>query len=402
MPEAQVYSVSAITNVIKTQLEMQFPRIMVTGEISNFRPAASGHFYFAVMDAHSSLSVVMFRSRQRNVPFRPKDGDKVIITGGISVYQARGTYQLIAESMRYAGEGDILALLEERKRRYAALGYFDEERKKPIPPFPKTIGVVTSETGAAIRDILNVLERRSRGARIIIFPTLVQGEKAGEMIARRIDQAARMADLDVLIVTRGGGSIEDLLPFSEERVIEAVYRCPIPLISAVGHEIDHALCDYVADMRTPTPSAAAEVVSTSYATIIERFDSSRREIALTMNHRIRAARSLMQLNSPDMMQEAIRSRLREYTQKNDELYSSSEQFVSLKIRERKQELRTWSEKLQALSPLSILSRGYAIVTKTGDATPLRSADQAESGEKLSIRLHSGSLDATADSIYKEG
>ena len=318
---------------------MQFPNILVTGEISNFRPAASGHYYFAIKDAFSSLSVVMFRSRQRNASFTPADGDKVIVRGSISVYAARGTYQLIAESIRYAGEGDILALLEERKRYYASLGYFDESSKKPIPPFPSTIGVVTSDTGAAIRDILHVLERRSRGLHIIIYPTLVQGEKAGEMIARRIAQAAGTQELDVLIVTRGGGSMEDLLPFSEPQVIEAIYHCPIPVISAVGHEIDHALSDYVADLRAPTPSAAGELVSTSYATILERLNATMREIALTMNHRIRQARSVTNSNSPQMMHERIAWRLREYTQRSDELFSTSEHLIRMKVKHRGQELK---------------------------------------------------------------
>ncbi len=402
MPEEQVYSVSAITNVIKTQLEMQFPHIMVSGEISNFRPAASGHLYFAIKDANSSLSVVMFRSRQGRVPFRPKDGDKVIITGGISVYQARGAYQLIAESMRYAGEGDILALLEERKRKYAALGYFDPAIKKELPPFPKTIGVVTSETGAALRDILNVLERRNRGAKVVIFPSLVQGEQAADMIASRIDQASRMEGLDVLLVSRGGGSIEDLLPFSESCVIEAIHRCTLPVISAVGHEIDHALSDYVADLRAPTPSAAAEVVSTSYATILERLSAARREIALTMNYRVHRARSVMQLNSSQMMKERVLSRLREYSQRSDDLYAGYSQVIHQKLRDRKQELKTWNEKLHALSPLSILSRGYAIVTKVGDSVPLTHAGAIRKDERLHVRLHSGSIDVEAKEIMEKG
>lgn len=402
MPEPQVYSVSGITQVVKTQLEMQFPNILVTGEISNFRPAASGHYYFAIKDAFSSLSVVMFRSRQRNASFTPADGDKVIVRGSISVYAARGTYQLIAESIRYAGEGDILALLEERKRYYASLGYFDESCKKPIPPFPSTIGVVTSDTGAAIRDILHVLERRSRGLHIIIYPTLVQGEKAGEMIARRIAQAAGTQELDVLIVTRGGGSMEDLLPFSEPQVIEAIYHCPIPVISAVGHEIDHALSDYVADLRAPTPSAAGELVSTSYATILERLNATMREIALTMNHRIRQARSVTNSNSPQMMHERIAWRLREYTQRSDELFSTSEHLIRLKVKHRGQELKARLQELHALSPLGILQRGYAIVTKEEGDGRLVDAHQVQRGDRLQVRLHRGSLSVTTDTIIEEG
>jgi len=402
MPETQVYSVSGITQVVKAQLEMQFPNILVTGEISNFRPAASGHYYFAIKDAFSSLSVVMFRSRQRNASFTPADGDKVIVRGSISVYAARGTYQLIAESIRYAGEGDILALLEERKRHYASLGYFDEVRKKPIPPFPSTIGVVTSDTGAAIRDILHVLERRSRGLQIIIYPTLVQGEKAGEMIAQRIAQAARTRELDVLIVTRGGGSMEDLLPFSEPQVIEAIYQCQIPVISAVGHEIDHALSDYAADLMAPTPSAAGELVSTSYATILERLNAGMREIALSMNHRIRQARTTTNINSPQMMHERISWRLREYSQRSDELFSTGEHLIRLKVKHTEQELKARLQELHALSPLSILKRGYAIVTKEEEDGRLVDAHRVHPGERLEVRLHRGSLKVTTDTIIEEG
>ncbi|MBN2859712.1 MAG: exodeoxyribonuclease VII large subunit [Sphaerochaetaceae bacterium] len=402
MPESQIYSVSRITQVVKAQLEMQFPNILVTGEISNFRPAASGHYYFAIKDAFSSLSVVMFRSRQKNASFTPADGDKVIVRGSISVYAARGTYQLIAESIRYAGEGDILALLEERKRYYASLGYFDESCKKPIPPFPSTIGVVTSDTGAAIRDILHVIERRSRGLRIIIYPTLVQGEKAGEMIARRIAQAAGTQELDVLIVTRGGGSMEDLLPFSEPQVIEAIYHCQIPVISAVGHEIDHTLSDYVADLRAPTPSAAGELVSTSYATILDRLNAAMRELALTMNHRIRQARSITNINSPQMMHERIAWRLREYTQRSDDLFSTSEHLIRLNVKRTEQELKARLQELHALSPLSILQRGYAIITKEEGNGRLVDAHQVHRGEHLEVRLHRGSLKVTTDTIIEEG
>ena len=402
MPEAQVYSVSGITQVVKTQLEMQFPNIMVTGEISNFRPAASGHYYFAIKDAFSSLSVVMFRSRQSTVSFIPADGDKVIVRGSISVYAARGTYQLIAESMRYAGEGDILALLEKRKRHYASLGYFDESVKKPIPDLPATIGVVTSDTGAAIRDILHVLERRTRGIEVRIFPTLVQGEKAAAMIARRIGQASQMEDLDVLIVTRGGGSMEDLLPFSEPQVIEAIHRCQVPVISAVGHEIDHALSDYAADLRAPTPSAAAEVVSTSYATILARLTGNMKEIALTMNHRVRQARAVMHINSPQMMHERISWRLREYTQRSDELFSTAEHLTRLKLNQKRQELKAGLQELQALSPLNILQRGYAVVTREDGNGRLVDALDVHRGEHLAVKLHRGTLKVITDTIMKEG
>lgn len=257
----KVLTVSQLTKLIKSHLESRFPAVEVEGEISNFRPSSTGHYYFTLKDKGAMISAVMFKNRLGTLRFIPADGQLVRVRGRISLYELRGSYQIICESMERAGEGEILAMLEERKRHLAAEGLFDAGRKKPLPLFPKRIGVVTSPTGAALKDILRVTRRRNPGLDIVVIPTAVQGEEAGAKIAAQIRAAAGVPGLDLLIIGRGGGSLEDLLPFSDEEVVRAVAECPLPTLSAVGHEIDTALSDYAADGAAPTPSAAAELVS---------------------------------------------------------------------------------------------------------------------------------------------
>lgn len=275
MVDESVLSVSEITALIKSTLEQGFGGVTIEGEISNFRPAASGHLYFSLKDSDAMLSAVMFRGNARSLRFQPEDGMLVRASGNISVYAKRGNYQIICQTLALSGQGDLLVLLEERKKRLAAEGLFDRDRKQPLPMLPGKVVVVTSPTGAAIRDILNVLRRRAAGIDLIVLPTLVQGDEAGPRIAHQIETANRYHLGDVLILTRGGGSLEDLLPFYDEVVVRAVAASEIPVISAVGHEIDIALSDLAADMRAPTPSAAAELVSSSRLDLLRRVQERR-------------------------------------------------------------------------------------------------------------------------------
>lgn len=251
-------SVSELTALIKKTLEEGFYGLTVTGEISNFRPSSTGHWFFTLKDEGASISAVMFKGSTWRVDFSPKEGDRVVINGSLDVYAARGSYQIKVETMTLAGYGEILAELERRKRRFLDLGYFAEERKRPIPAFPQRLGVVTSPTGAALQDILTVLGRRAPGLDVLVLPAVVQGESAAESIAARIRQANSLLLCDVLIVSRGGGSVEDLLPFSDEAVVKEIAQSQIPIVSGIGHEVDFALADFAADLRAPTPSAAAE------------------------------------------------------------------------------------------------------------------------------------------------
>ncbi len=256
----KILSVSELTQEIKKQLETRLGTVSVRGEVINLKVQSSGHVYFTLKDAESQISAVLFKGAARGVTQLPKEGNQVTVQGEISVYAPRGSYQILVRSIQYQGEGELLARLHERKKQMQALGYFSAERKKKLPAFPKTIGVITSPTGAVIQDILQILKRRHAGFHLILYPVKVQGPGAKEEIAQAIDAFNKHNLADVLIVGRGGGSLEDLWAFNEEEVVQAILRSQIPIISAVGHETDFSLSDFVADVRAPTPSAAAELV----------------------------------------------------------------------------------------------------------------------------------------------
>ncbi len=385
----EIYSVSEITSSIKTLLELHFNSIAVSGELSNFRPASSGHYYFQLNDRDATISVVMFKSSAYRLSFSPKDGDKVVIKGSISLYAPRGSYQIIAQSMALSGTGDILAILEKRKQHYASLGYFDNSRKRELPRYIKKVGVVTSDTGAAIQDILQVLNRRNKSIDVVIFPTLVQGSNADKMISRRILQAQRMKDLDVLIITRGGGSLEDLLPFSEESVIEAIYTSKIITISAVGHEIDNALSDYVADVRAPTPSAAAEIVSSSFDEILENITRKRDEMISIITYTLNLYKSRITQFSTGYLGEKVEQKIAMMRLKNDDVLTQMCESVNKKITSRRRDYDVLSATLLALSPYNILERGYSIVTKEGKVSPIKDVSEIQRDENITITFHKG-------------
>ncbi|MBJ2357729.1 exodeoxyribonuclease VII large subunit [Sphaerochaeta sp. S2] len=377
-------TVSELTSLIKRTLEEGFYGLKVTGEISNFRPSSTGHWFFTLKDANSQISAVMFKGSTWKVDFTPSEGDKVTVTGNLDVYGARGTYQIKCESMEKAGQGEILALLQARKRLYASKGYFDESLKKPIPSQPHRVGVVTSATGAALQDILNVLNRRSPSLDVLVLPAVVQGESSAASIANRIMQANSLLLCDVLIVGRGGGSLEDLLPFSEEVVLEAMHESEIPIISAVGHEIDWALSDYVADLRAPTPSAAAELVSQGYLDLRQNLKSLQAEMQKAMQYRLTLATH--QLGKFDARQIHAIIDNREYL-----LANASQNLINAgqqKVRENQARYESAARELQALSPLAILARGYAAV-QSESGTLIKSKEQATIGEVVRLTFVDG-------------
>jgi len=311
------FTVSQITSLIRDDLEEKYPDIIVEGEISNCKTAASGHLYFSLKDDQAILQAVMFRRDMISLSFVPRDGMKVWARGGISVYPARGQYQLITRSMREAGLGDILAMLEERKQRLAREGLFDESKKRSIPRFPSRVAVVTSPTGAAVRDIIRILRRRNPKVGILVLPAVVQGEEAAASIATRIHQANRWNLAEVLIIGRGGGSIEDLLPFSEEIVVRAIAASDIPVISAVGHETDWALSDYAADLRAPTPSAAAEMVCSELEMIYKEITHFQTLLTQSMIQALSQARQRLSAVSPRAMESFLVRRQFSFVQRFD-------------------------------------------------------------------------------------
>ena len=399
LPENMVFSVSQITELIKEILETSFRSIIIEGEISNWRPSAAGHIYFTLKDNNAQIKAVIFRGAAMKLSFRPKDGDKVRCTGNLSVYAPQGNYQIIVNTMEMAGAGNILQMLEERKRKLAAEGLFDDENKKPLPQFPRTIGVVTSPTGAAIRDILNVTKRRNPGMNIIVLPAIVQGDGAAQTICKMIEIANFYELCDVLIVGRGGGSLEDLLPFSEESVVRAVAASKIPTISAVGHEIDWALCDYSADRRAPTPSAAAEMAVPLLADIQQNIAAYKDDLYTTIKQRTEKTRLMINAFDPDNMALQFRSiqqrLLNRFGDAKEDLYKNLQE----KIRDLRVRIQTSRTVLENASPQTIFDRGYSMVTGP-DGKVVRDATKVKTGDKLIITPAKGKITAITENIER--
>lgn len=395
------YSVGDITEMIKKSLEAGFRNVRIEGEISNFRPASSGHLYFTLKDDSAVIQAVMFRGRASGLGFTPADGQLVVARGNISVYAKRGNYQIICDSLTRSGEGNILAMLEERKRKLAAEGLFDEERKRPIPLFPSRAAVVTSPTGAAIRDILRVLKRRNSGLNLIILPAPVQGDEAASRIAEQIRRAGMFDLAEVLIIGRGGGSLEDLLPFSEEIVVRAVAESPIPVISAVGHEIDTALSDLAADLRAPTPSAAAEVVSASRDELLLKVRETRSLLEKTLRRRTEHIRILLKQFTPERLERSFQILIQPFLLRLDDCKEGILDGMSDRIVEARHRIAVDIEKLKAGSPKEILKRGYALVQDRETGKTLTRAADTAPGKGVRVRFLADALDAEVKEIRDE-
>jgi exodeoxyribonuclease VII large subunit len=401
MDLAHKLSVSELTELIRENLEGAFASITVEGELSNCRPSSTGHLYFTLKDTGAAISGVMFKNRFRHLSFEPRDGMLLRVRGSLSVYSQRGTYQIVCEEMEQVGMGDILAFLERRKRAFAEEGLFDQDRKRAIPRFPQVVGVVSSPTGAAVRDILNILQRRAAGIHVIILPTPVQGNEAAPLIARRIEQANQWHLVDVIILGRGGGSLEDLLPFSEEAVVRAVAGSKIPVISAVGHEIDWSLSDFAADLRAPTPSAAAELVSASREESLNMI----RNMTNTMYHTIKARIEKIRLLAKPFNMEDLEYRFRAILQPRLVRFDDAKEELLVSLGEHLTRLRRRLElavrSLEAGSPRSILERGFSVVTHEATGQVVRSAGEVSNGERLIIRPLKGIITATVERVDKE-
>lgn len=394
-PTDTVFSVSQITDLIKGILENSFRSVKIEGEISNWRPSAAGHIYFTLKDNNAQIKAVIFRNAAYKLAFKPKDGDKVRCTGSLSVYAPQGNYQIIINTMELAGTGNILQMLEERKKKLAAEGLFNSEKKKALPLFPKTIGVVTSPTGAAIRDILNVSKRRNPNINITVLPAIVQGEEAAQTIVKMIEIANLYKLCDVLIVGRGGGSLEDLLPFSEESVVRAIAASKIPTISAVGHEIDWALCDYAADKRAPTPSAAAEMAVPILSDIQQNITFYKNDLYNSIKQKIEKTRLMIKSFNPQNFEVQFRNiqqpLLNRYAYAKENLVKNMQD----KIKDLRTRILNNKTILENASPDTILQRGYSMVTDE-EGKIIRNADQVSSGSKIIVKPAQGSLKAIVE------
>ena len=393
----RVYTVSEITREIKTLLESRFFSLWVEGEVSNAKRASSGHWYFTLKDAESALSAVLFRADAAGIRFQLQDGLKVLAFGQINLYGKRGQYQLAASRLEPQGMGALQLAFEQLKKKLAAEGLFDSARKKPLPIFPRHIGVVTSPTGAALRDILQVINRRFSTLHIVINPVRVQGEGAAAEIARALDEFNVLGNVEVIIVARGGGSLEDLWAFNEEPVARAIARSRIPVISAVGHEIDWTIADFAADLRAPTPSAAAELVVAKKTELTERVRSALRRITAHAGWRLQHLRQRRQNAAASYVFADPRRLLRPFQQRLDDLLQQLPRSLRHRLALRRQRLAGVMAHLQAVSPLSVLSRGYSFTRMAADGTILKTTGGLKPGETVETHLARGEF----TSIVKE-
>jgi exodeoxyribonuclease VII large subunit len=432
----RVYTVSELTRLVRLELESAFPFVWVEGEISNLRQPASGHFYFTLKDENAQLRAVMFRSdasriqselKKNNLSprFELKDGMKVICGGRITVYEKSGDYQLVVEKLEPRGKGALQLAFEQLKARLQAEGLFDPKYKKKLPLLPKKIGIVTSPTGAAIRDILRIIERRFNRLHIIIYPSLVQGEGAAQNIAQGLDYFSRRDDIDVVIVGRGGGSIEDLWAFNEEVVARAIFNCmkTKPVISAVGHEIDFTIADFVADIRASTPSAAAEMVVSKEEEFREKIDNLLNRLCQLEKYHLERLRSRVNLlaeeriirnfeyhlmdlgQSLDELEnrawKAIQTRkqlLSDYKNRSQQLGQTMRHLLQIRLSELDGVWKRLASSLDNLSPLNVIKKGYAICWKAGGLLPVQKASEVEPGEEVIVSFYRGELDCRVNRV----
>ncbi len=440
-PPSTVLTVSELTHTLKNLIESKFSTLTVQGEITNFKPNSSGHYYFDLKDATAKISAVMFKNAATTLTRLPKEGDQVVIKGALSLYPPHGKYQLVVQNLQFAGQGELLLKLEELKKKLQLAGWFAKERKKALPKFPKRIGVVTSPTGAVIRDIIHILSRRYKGFHLILNPVKVQGEGAAREIAKAIEEFNQHNLVDVLIVCRGGGSLEDLWAFNEEIVAEAIFKSRIPVISAVGHETDFTIGDFVADVRAPTPSAAAEIVISEKRALLDFLQKMERNCGHALSHLLKQHREKLlrfsshplfsipyALTGPHLqrLDEAkkrldhqvrvmlsekrlklvakkkelsasnplakllhFKEKLRQFGLRLDALFSSQQQLRRAKL---KQVVQT----LISLDPKNVLKRGYSILFAIKEGSVIVSASELCRGKEILAKLADGQVRMKVD------
>ncbi len=389
--DQNILTVAELTRYIKESLEDGFSVISVQGEISNFKRHSSGHLYFTLKDEASQIQAVMWKGRASNLVFTPQDGMKVIIRGRITVYEVRGVYQVDVAQVQPLGVGELQLAFERLKQKLDKDGLFDAEHKKEIPEYPERIGIVTSPTGAAIRDIINIISRRFPGVELILYPVSVQGSSAAKEIANAIQDFNEYGKIDVMIIGRGGGSLEDLWAFNEEIVARAIFDSKIPVISAVGHEIDFTISDFVADLRAPTPSAAAELVVRNRAELVEivrnfyyTAQQALHEKLTSHQETIRTLLGSYSFNKPFDI-------IRQYSQRMDELQHTLARIVSHRFTLISQHVQSLDQRITSVNPELVLKRGYAIVMKEGKA--VGSFKKLKRDDSVAVRFHDGEIPA---------
>lgn len=443
--ERSVFSVSGLNSAVARLLEQEFAWVWVEGEISNLATPASGHIYFTLKDASAQVRCAMFRGRNRELKFRPENGSQVVVRCKVSLYEARGDYQLIVDRMEQAGAGALQKKFEELKQKLAAEGLFNEAGKQRLPEVPACIGVITSRTGAAIRDVLSVIARRFPSVPVKLFPVPVQGEESAPAICHALELAQQYGACDVLLLVRGGGSLEDLWSFNEESVARAIFNCPIPVVSGVGHEVDITIADFVADHRAATPTAAAETVTPdqqAWMQTLDWYQSRLQQLAneklsrigerlswlrtrltqqhplanlqrlgqrvndidkrmrMTMDYKIRAASDRMQHLHTRLLSCSPAISIRNYRNNIERLQQQAQFHIRSAVEQRKSHLSTLASTLNAISPLQTLSRGYSI-TSNADGQAITNTDSVSQNELINTRLHSGQLISRIEKIIRD-
>jgi exodeoxyribonuclease VII large subunit len=441
VPAREIYTVSRLNREVAELLAGTFPLIWLEAEISNFSQPRSGHLYFSLKDSEAQVRAAMFRNRNLYITFRPKDGMLVRVRARIALYEPRGDYQLIIEHMEEAGDGALRRAFDILKQKLLTEGLFEADRKKPLPAFPKRIGIITSATGAALRDVLNVLKRRYPLAPVLIYPVQVQGTAAPDDIAATLTLATKRNDCDVLLLVRGGGSLEDLQAFNDERVARVIATCTIPVVSGIGHETDFTIADFVADLRAPTPSVAAELATPDIAALRCQNTQLASQLIRSIEIRLHKIRQSFDSLLQRLQHRHPQQRLNQQSQRLDELELRLRYAINRKLQNTASPLNRLEARLLAIhpqirigqlitlnrqlsqrlghsiknillgkratlngvlrnletvSPLATLARGYAIVTPENSRTPVRSSGEVTKGEKLDLRLNKGQLKVTVE------
>lgn len=397
-----VYSVGQVNNYIKNMFAQDFMlhHISVRGEVSNCKYHSSGHIYFTIKDETGTMNAIMFAGNRRGLTFPMKEGDKVVVTGSVEVYERDGRYQIYARTIELDGAGNLYLKFEALKKELEEMGMFAPEYKQPIPKFAKTIGIVTAPTGAAIQDIRNISSRRNPYVQLILYPSLVQGEGAASSIVNGIHAMERLG-VDVIIVGRGGGSIEDLWAFNEEIVARAIFDCPIPVISAVGHQTDWTIADYVADLRAPTPSAAAELAVFDFRQVQEQFMTVRQQLQRELVRKLSMTRNRLEQDKMRLKYLSPMNRLNENRRRTMDYEEKLTGHMQNLIRERRHTLSLLAGSLDAHSPAKKLSGGYAFVSNS-EGMGLRSICQVTKKEEVEIHLLDGKIKAKVSEITEYG
>lgn len=390
-PQPQVFSVTQLNRMVRELLEGSIPLLWVSGEISNFTRAASGHWYFSLKDSTAQVRCVMFRGRNAYLDWQPKEGDKVEARAVVSLYEARGEFQITVEFLQRAGLGALFEAFEKLKKKLEAEGLFATERKRALPAHPRQIGIVSSRDAAALRDVLTTLKRRQPGIPVILYPTPVQGKGAAELIAKAIRTASTRHECDVLIVCRGGGSMEDLWSFNEEVVARAIVDCPMPVISGVGHETDFTIADFAADVRAPTPTAAAELVSADREGMLRQLQQTHLRLQRQMRYMLGEKMQRLDILSHRLVHPG--ERLKQRYEQVTSLQTRLKQAMSRRLETQSLHVVRLGQNLEHLAPQQVLNRGYSLVRDAGGQL-VTHANQVEIGDRLSISFAQGGADTT--------